>query len=303
MNKNNNATIAAIVLGVLFLIALIWGITQMTSKNKLKTQTTTLTEEKSELELLRADLEREVDSLTQEFQTLASENEELEGSLSDAQAKLVSAEKALSAAKKSAAGERNSLRAEIQALIDAKATLQSNIDGLMEENQRLKEQMGILEQDLAMTQQEKEALAALNQTINEEVKRLTLANFKASGFQVVIGQKNEKVTSKSKKARSIDVAFDLANVPPEYQGVRPIYLVLTDERGNPIPMSNPVKATSVVNNQTVELLAAESKEVNINENQRLSFSHELDEKLKAGLYRASVYTDIGLLGASSFTLR
>ncbi len=299
MNKNNGAIIAAIILGVLLVGALIWGISQSSSKKKLETKTKQMTEQVSELELLKSDLEREVDSLIQEYQVLAGENEELQGSLGDAEAKLVSAKRALN----SATSERNNLRAEIQALMAAKTELQGNIQALQAENDSLKLRMGILEEDLAMTTEEKKALAQMNQTIQDEVKRLTLANFKASGFRVVPSRKNDKVTTKSKKVRSLDVSFDLAEVPAKYQGVRPVYLSITDSNGNPIQAANPVKASSMVNGEAVELIAQEVKEVNIGDNQRLTFTHELDDKLDPGIYRAAVYTDIGLLGASSFQLR
>ena len=85
--------------------------------------------------------------------------------------------------------------------------------------------------------------------------------------------------------------------------MRPLYLVVTDDKGTPIKDSNPIQAKVVVNGQDMDIQAVKVQEVNIEESQRLSFSHDLEEKLTTGYYRVAVYTDIGLLGASSFRLR
>ena len=58
-----------------------------------------------------------------------------------------------------------------------------------------------------------------------------------------------------------------------------------------------------MNGQPTDIIAAESKEVNITADQRLTFTHELADKLSTGYYRVALYTDIGLLGANSFRLR
>ncbi|MDX1667003.1 MAG: hypothetical protein R3350_07230 [Saprospiraceae bacterium] len=140
--------------------------------------------------------------------------------------------------------------------------------------------------------------------MEEEVNRLTLANFKASAFQVELERKNDKVTSKARRARRIIITFDLTNVPEEYQGVRPLYLVINDEKATPIVSTEDAINTEVmINGEVVDLVAAEAKEVDIAENQRLAFTHDLSDKLEPGYYRAAVYTDIGLLGAASFRLR
>jgi hypothetical protein len=53
----------------------------------------------------------------------------------------------------------------------------------------------------------------------------------------------------------------------------------------------------------VELIAARARDVNITASQRLSFTHDLEDRLRPGFYRVSVFTDIGLLGAASFRLQ
>ena len=47
------------------------------------------------------------------------------------------------------------------------------------------------------------------------------------------------------------------------------------------------------NLNTMALNAVSGKEVNITSNQRLSFSHNMEDKLKPGFYRVAVYADLG----------
>ena len=139
--------------------------------------------------------------------------------------------------------------------------------------------------------------------MEEELKKLTLSNFKASAFQVEVERKKPKVTARARAARRVLVTFDLTEVPTEYHGIRPVYMAVTDKNGNPIQTDNPIQAKVVVNDQTMDLIAVKSKNVNVTESQRLSFTHDLSPRLASGYYRVSVYTDIGLLGSSTFRLR
>ena len=303
MKDKQGLIILAVILGILLIGAGIWGVTQNRAKNQLKAQNTELTGTVEELEALRTDLVRVVDSLQQEYTTLAEQNTELQGSLSEAQEKVAATEAALRNAKARSSSEINGLRAEIQQLMALKAELQENITAVQAENDSLRTVTGVLEADLSAARDENQALANLNQSIQSEVERLTLSNFKATAFQVDLERGNEKVTAKARRARTIRVSFDLTDVPPKYQGLRTLYLTISDEQGTPIQAANPVKAQTVVNNQTMDIIAVKAKDMDITANQRLSFVYDLEEKLKAGYYRVAVFTDIGMLGASSIRLQ
>ena len=203
--------------------------------------------------------------------------------------------------KKNSAKEANSLRAEILQLLAVKAELEESISALQEENDNLKVENTSLTTNLNEANKDKAALANLNRTMQEEVKKLTLNNFKASAFQVELETPKSKLTAKSNKARRIVVNFDLTSVPDEYQGIRTIYMAITDDNGVPVPGSN-INKNIVVNGQTMALNAVSGKEVNITSNQRLSFSHNMEDKLKPGFYRVAVYADLGMLGSANFRL-
>ncbi len=309
MNARQGLTVLAIILALLLLGLGWWAYGLHKEKTSLTGERDQLESELSEVNLIKSRLETEVDSLEQAYISLTDENATLQSSLADAQATINLRDATIRKLRQTAKSGQQAktqvkdLSSELQALLNIKSQLELNIKSLQSENDSLRVLAGVLVEDLSKAREENTALANLNRAIQEEVDRLTLANFKASAFRIEPEKKNTKATAKSRRARRMKISFDLTDVPPEYRGVRPIYLVISDEQGTPIKMDNPVKAQVKVNGQITDLLAAEAKEVNIAQNQRLSFTHDLAQRLKSGYYRALVFTDIGLLGASSFRLR
>lgn len=297
-----------IVLALLILLLLaflgtgFWGFRQSQSKQALVIENTEMDKEINSVKALKEDLSREVEELRQSYQTLAEENQVLQGSLADVESSLSLKDAEIRAAKKNAMGQVNGLKGEIQGLLAARRELEASIYQLQSENDSLRVRTGVLERDLSVVKEEKAALANLNQTIQSELRKLTLADFKATAFQVEVETRRASATAKSGKARRILVTFDLTGVPTGYQGIRPLYLVVTDDKGVPISGSD-IQAKSTVNGQVMDILAVRGKDVNLSINQRLSFNYDLESRLRTGFYRVSVYTDIGLLGAASFRLQ
>ena len=85
--------------------------------------------------------------------------------------------------------------------------------------------------------------------------------------------------------------------------MRTLYLTITDDKGTPVAAANPIQAKTIVNDQKMDIIAVKAQDVDIIENQRLSFTYDLEDKLAPGYYRVAIYTDIGLLGVSSMRLR
>lgn len=307
-------TILGILAVLLFLFLLgtaFWGYGLKTETEQLKSEKTNLSKQLGEIEMLKLDLEAEVDSLESAYFSLEDENESLQESLKSEKARvrrrdqrIKSISNALAKEQTDSGTEINDLRSQIQSLLASKAALESSIFSLRSENDSLRNMTVGLTKDLGKAREDNLAMANLNRSMEGELDRLTLANFKASAFNVEFLKRNsKKVTSKSRRAKKVKVSFDLTSVPQEYQGVRPVYLVITDEKATPIKLKEPITAQVVVNGQTQNISAAAAKEVNVQKSQRISFSHDLDEKLSSGYYRISIYTDIGLLGATNFRLR
>ncbi len=296
----------AIIISILLLLLMgigYWAYKTNTEKKQIAAQNSELNAEITDLNSLKNKLATEVDSLQFAFEELADENESLQTSVEEAAKKVAQKDAVIRKLRRKTKTEGTNLKEQIELLLADKAQLEASISLVQSENDSLKALAGQLTADLASAKSENQALADLNATIQEEIKKLTLANFKASAFRVEVEQKKAKATAKSRRARQIRVSFDLTNVNAKYQGVRPLYLVITDDKGTPIKISNPIQAKVTVNGQQMDIQAVKEQEVDIEDNQRLSFSHNLEEKLKRGYYRVAVYTDIGLLGAASFRLR
>ncbi|MBV6655899.1 MAG: hypothetical protein KI786_19155 [Mameliella sp.] len=303
MDQKKGMIAAIVILAILFIAAGIWGLNQSNQRKELEGVKAELEGTVEELDGLRTDLLTEVDSLQSEYTLLAEQNGELQGDLAQAQETIAKKEAAIRNIRTKSSSEVNALRAEIQELMELKGELQSNIQELVEENAALRESMGVMENELMASKEEIEQLNTIRKTIEEENERLTLENFKASAFQVELERGNEKVTSKARRARTIRVSFDLTGVPDDLQGLRTLYLTINDDKGTPISAANPVKAKTIVNNQQMDIIAVKAKDVDIAENQRLSFVYDLEEKLDPGYYRVSIFTEIGMLGSSSIRLR
>ncbi len=306
-NTVRNVAIAiAVILGLLLAWSLWSGMNKSKEITRLSSENSSLNSEMSELEKLKASLEEEVTALQANYEDLAVINDSLANSLAAEKSRVTRRNRTISKLKADAEAEDlkvESLTVQISQLMEQKSELESQISSLQQENAELRERAGILEEDLGKARDDNAALANLNRTMQGEIDNLTLANFKATAFQVELEKKNKKATAKSRRARRMKASFDLTNVPEKYQGVRPIYLVITDETSTPIKLDNPIKAQVMVNDQQTDIIAAEMKEVSIETNQRISFTHDLSKRLKKGYYRVIAYTDIGILGTSNFRLR
>lgn len=312
MDKKN-LTILAAVLGLLFLIALIWGFTRNSAASELTVQNTEMTAELDQLTLLRNKLESEVDSIGVAYETAAADNEELRGQLSEAQE---TAKLALYDMRKAQKSRKNDnqvayqMRLQIEDLINTRSTLETNLADLTAENDELRKANVVLRQDLstaktAAYEAEKQVdnLTTMTETMEKELDKMTLGAFKASAIQVDLLQRNGKTTVDASRVKRLNISFDLTEVPEEFLGVRPIYLVMSDQQSNPVTSENPVRATIMNNGAEMNLIALEGRDVNVEKNQRISFTHELDTKLAKGFYRAQIFTDLGLLGAANVQLK
>lgn len=307
-------TITAIILALLFLGSLIWGFSRNSAATELTTENATISAEAEQLAILRDKLEAQVDSLGVVYEGVVADNESLSGQLSEAQQTAKAALYDMRQAQKSRKNDNEvayQMRLQIEDLINARANLETRLAEVENENKTLRSENVVLRQDLSSTKTEaynlakkSENLESMAQTMEKQINVMTLGAFKATAIQVDMYQgKGTKLTADASRVKRLAVSFDLANVPEKYLGVRPIYLVLSDQSGTPIISENPVRAKAIVNGAAMDLIALEGRDVNIEKNQRISFTHELDVKLSAGAYRAQLFTDIGQLGAATVNLR
>lgn len=305
---NRTPLIVAIVLLLLALVgALVWGFSQRGQVKTITVQQQATNTELSEMTLLRDQLAGQVEELSAQYENVASDNEELQGQLSTAQQELRRIQKAYDRAINTNANDKAAayeMRKQIEDLIMVRSDLERSIRVVSAQNDSLRSLTTVLRNELGASQEETRQLTEVTQQMTSEIQDLTLKNFKASAFQVDLLRRNgEKLTAKAGQVRKIAVSFDLTGVPEQYQGVRPLHLVITDQAGTPLTNTDVIPVKATVNGQATNISPVQTKEVNVEESQRLTLVFEPEDKLKSGFYRAQVYTDIGLLGASQFRLR
>lgn len=304
--SNRNLTILAALLFLALIGAIIWGMGKSGQVVETETARQEVVGELTELTKLKDQLAADVDALTLQYEAAAADNEELKGTLENAKGELSRARAALDRAKKTNANDKEvafQMSQQIQDLISVRSDLERSITVIQAQNDSLRSRTTVLEGQLSTSQGENASLARMNQNMQSEINKLTLDNFKATAFSVEpMKRRNDKQTTKGGRVRRIGVSFDLAEVPAEYRGVRPLYLVITDASGTPVTSEKTIPANVKIAGQTLSIMPIEVKEMNIEESQRINFTHEFDDKLASGFYQAKVFTDVGLLGASSFRL-
>lgn len=296
----------AITATVLFVLAAgvsVW----LWSKNRaLRGDNASQQDEIESLLIEKALLDSQIDSLNLAYASVRTENDSLQGAV--ARAEHLVAEKTVEVQRLRGRNTREvkELRAQVAALQRAKTELETVVALLRSENEQLKaenEQLaGENEQLRGQNEQLDQQVSELGKKLEDQIRKTHAAKFKATAFRVEVERRGDRLTTRAKKVRQLNVSFDLADVPEEFQGPQKLYLVIADERGTPIAAANPVRATVEAPSGPVQIVAQQSKAVAVGPTQRLSFSYKLDERLKKGSYVAAIYCDKGLIGVSSFRL-
>jgi hypothetical protein len=304
-NQQNSRTYGIIVTILLALAAGLGFFFWQKSKNYLA--------ENEKIEMERQSLERQkiaiaqsLDSLSGAYSDVRTENETLQGKVSSTAELVQQKEIVIQQIKSASAKDIDALRAQVANLQKSKIELETIVTTLRAENKQLKdENTRLTGENTELKGQNTELngqVKDLAKQLEEQIRKTQSASFKASSFRVEFEKRNDKLTTRAKKAREIFVSFDLADVPQPYQGPQKLYLVITDDKGNPIISDNPTKATVYAPTGPVEIQAQMLKQVVLETTQRQSFNYKFDERLKSGNYVVAIYCDKGLLGASAFRL-
>lgn len=298
------------ILGGLIAVAAVFAIYFGFRSNDYQNRSANL---KAELESTRTDLEGELvevrsaydtqlvvnEGLTAEIETKVAEVEELQNQITSARRQLASSK-----------ANTEEIRSRLAEMEELKAALETDLAGLQTENDSLNETNTALavaldESKMQVEQMstEIENLSAENQRLDRRLTQIAPAGFKAENFRISVERRNDKLTSKARRADEVVVQFDLDNVPSEKQGQRELYLSVTTLNGNPIAIL-PVESVSVpAANEPLQISAADIEQIDLSETQTVAMSFKPDRDLEAGEYNIFVYSDAGYLGATGFRLR
>lgn len=244
-------------------------------------------------------LERNLDSLQTTFADLSYTNDSLAQSLSQATNIIEEKETVIREIQAQNAREEKALRAQVQRLQSLKDRYETIIAILDNKNRELLAENAMLR---GTTDSLSGQVSELARRLEAQIRQTLSAEYKASSFRVEMVRRKDKLTTSARKTREIRVSFELNNVHPSYQGNQQIYLVVTDERGVPVPSKNPLLMTIRTPIGHVEIIAQQTQLQNVIQNQRIELNFKLEDRVKSGVYVAAVYTDKGLLGVASFRL-
>lgn len=300
------------IMTALFVLSLIVIAILLFNRSNLKGDLGETSAERDSLLVMRTNLERDLDSLQNVLQLASAENDSLQGSLSELQ-KLVEEKDALvRRVRAQSINTTEGLRREINQLRQLRGEMEGAIGELQAENEQLRAENAELRAENEQLTVERGQLSSqvddlnkINTQLQDRVASLTRAGVKASAFRVDVETRSDKLTSKARRTREINIGFDLVDLPEEFQGAHTLYLVLTDVNGALVPTSGTPLNVSIPtpNNTPLQIQAQQAKEVNLTRAQRLTFTYPVEEKLGSGTYIATVYADFGILGSSSFRLR
>ncbi len=306
-DKVQSWKIATGVLGLLFVLALVFSTTFYTKYKATETKAVTLGEQ---LDSTRSGLQVELASLNDSYKyqidlndTLSYDLQEKINQVEDLQVRIATARKALSRSE----ANNSEIKGRLAQMEELKVALEEDILGLKAENKTLAVSNEALNTELVSTKD-------VVNTLNAKVMSLTAANgqlvgrlatiapagFRADNFTVTSANKRDKITNKAKKIDEITVTFDLNNIPAAFQGERMIYLVLSEFNGNPVA-SVPGKDVSLkIGNEPVTVRASDIEKTNLKGRQSLSMSFEPSDNLDPGTYNVMIYADSGYLGSTGF---
>ena len=306
MKNIRNSRFFYITVSLLLLLSVGCSIFFWQKAQNLSIQNNRLAGETQSLELEKFMIERTLDSLTISYGNLRTENEDLRGREASTAALIAEKDAAIKKIKSRTRRDHESLRKEVEELRKIKIEYETIVSTLRSENEQLHAENHRLTGENTRLRDENTDLTGkvgnLAQQLEDQIRKTQSARFKATSFRVEVERRNDKLTTRARKAREIFVSFDLVDVPQEYQGSQKLYLAITDDKGRPIACDNPVKTTVEAPTGPVSVIAQQVKAVSLNDTQRLSFTRKFDNRLKSGNYVVAIYCDKGLLGAASFRL-
>ncbi len=289
----------AAAISILLLLSLLWGGYQWRIGGTLKKENEVLTKRTDSLKVVRDNLQKELEGLSSQLEAATAQNQSMSASLTSINEKLAEKDKVLSRLQKDNQS-LGTLRKQVNELRNLKESLSNELASVKQENARLRA-------DNSRLTQENADLRRLNDKKvdsflpKEEESSTSLLG--ANAFRVDVMNRKEKLIVKGRRAREVAIMFDL---PEGAKGGEDeiVYLSVKDITQKPLKDSKSkqvnVNIKGVMNPVTVHL----TKAVDFTRNpQRVTLKYKLDEKLKAGVYVAELFTEKLFVGKVEFRLR
>ena len=327
---------AIILLSVGLGFATLFGGYQMFKNSSLSSKNQELAAEVGNLNLLKTDLLNDLEKMQSDYDELMASNNDLQDSFAETIAEMDRKDAEIKRIKSSNLGDSaevqrlrklkteyayvlNKLRLHTIVLEDANSELQNQNADLLDRVKDMKNQNEKLATrvfDLQQSGNRHHTATAFSESMTikgeEEItipqensmteKSAPVGPFaSAENFVFDFRKKGDKPTGSHKRAKKMSVRFDVKSFKNTPEGKHKLYLVIRDVNGLPVEVSNPIMTTVNGNEQ---IIAQQEMTAYLNRNEQLKFEIMPKRKtLHEGYYRASVYTEKGLLGSEEFYLR
>lgn len=311
--NNRTFPIIAGILGLLLIGAIIYAVNLNNQLNDYQNQAATLNTKVGDLNQIQTNLETELGELTSTYESTLDENATLNQTIEEKVKRINSLKAQIRKVKAnlSASEQDNAaVRAELAKLEDLKSQLETSMLALQDANTNLQESETRLTGELMTTkgivselEDQLAELTTVNTKMENRLMTLAPAGFRADEFRIDIEKKNDKLTSKARQAKEINVQFNLDNVPSEKFGKHDIYLAVTDIYGKTITQIPSTMVSISTPNEPLKVEVADIQSVDLKQKQSIEMSFQPEERLSAGEYNLMVYSDAGYLGSTGFRLR
>jgi chromosome segregation ATPase len=312
-NPFNGPRVTIIILSFLFVAAAGTAVWVMGEKKKEANHSTTLNLQVEELNGLKTELEGKLASLQLDIEDQISANDTLSAELENKIAEVKNLTHQISKAKKQLAMSKENAKAikvRMAKLEELKFALEVDILALKEENSTLyitnESLLSALEdheQDITLLNAKNATITQENQKLQQRLFTLAPAGIKADNFIISAQQRNNKITTRAKRADEIKVTFNIDNVPSDLQGKRDIYLVLTEFNGNHLENIETQTVKVQTRDTPIKVSAADIEHLNLTDRQQVTMSFRPEDDLDPGTYNVLVYADNGFLGSTGLKLR
>ena len=161
---------------------------------------------------------------------------------------------------------------------------------------------GKADQVSEVNQKNRELQQALNQRDAKLQTMVSTSAVTGDVFQVSLLKSNQKVTAKAKKVNALNLSF---TVPAErhLEGTKAVYLSLVHESGRSPARPLPLATITLPSGNLMIPVDAIQTVTFKGTKQLINFRFHPTVALKAGMYRASVYTNDAYLGSVAVQLR